>query len=100
MLYKTYRHFFEADETFEKVKDQWEEMMAEILSEPALMRLKYHDLWAHMLVQFSDEYSLPQRLVVISLIVPADTSECERIFSLMNDIKSSEHSKVRWGSST
>ena len=34
----------------------------------------------------SDEYPLPLRLVVISLIVPADTSECERIFSLMNDM--------------
>ena len=34
----------------------------------------------------SDEYPLHLRLVVISLIVPADTSECERIFSLMNDM--------------
>ena len=46
------------------------------------------------LVQFSDEYSLVLRLVVISLLIPADTSECERIFSLMNDLKTSERSTM------
>ena len=29
---------------------------------------------------------------MVSLIVPSDTSECERIFSLMNNIKTSERS--------
>ena len=33
-------------------------------------------------------------LVVISLLIPADTSECERIFSLMNDLKTSERSSM------
>ena len=40
------------------------------------------------------EYALVLRLVVISLLIPADTSECERIFSLMNDIKTSERSSM------
>ena len=47
-----------------------------------------------MLVQYSDEYPLVLRLVVISLLVPADTSECERIFSLMNDIKTDERARM------
>ena len=34
------------------------------------------------------------RLVVISLLIPADTSECERIFSLMNNVKSSERASM------
>ena len=34
------------------------------------------------------------RLVVISLLIPADTSECERIFSLMNDIKTAERNRM------
>jgi len=42
------------------------------------------------LVHCNDEYTLVLRLVVIALIIPADTSECERIFSLMNDIKTAE----------
>ena len=51
-------------------------------------------LWARMLVQFSDEYPLVLRLVVIALLIPADTSECERIFSLMNDIKTAERESL------
>jgi hypothetical protein len=58
------------------------------------MTRKYHDLWAHVLVQYSDEYTLLLRLLVFSLLIPADTSECERIFSLMNDTKTSERSKM------
>jgi len=81
-------------EKTEVVKDQWEEMGGEILSEPSLMGLKYHDLWARTLLLSSDEYPLVLRLVVISLIVPADTSECERIFSLMNDIKTAERARM------
>ena len=34
------------------------------------------------------------RLVAIMLIIPADTSECERIFSLMNDLKTAERSSL------
>ena len=34
------------------------------------------------------------RLVVIALLIPADTSECERIFSLMNDIKTAERARL------
>ena len=47
-----------------------------------------------MLIQFTDEYPLVLRLVVVALLVPADTSECERIFSLMNDIKTAERSRM------
>ena len=45
--------------------------------------LSSHELWARMLVQFTDQYRLVLRLDVISLLIPAETSECERIFSLM-----------------
>ena len=46
------------------------------------------------LVQYADEYALVLRLVVISLLIPADTSECERIFSLMNDLKTAERNSM------
>ena len=58
------------------------------------MLTKHHDLWARMLVHKHEEYPLALRLVAISLLIPTDTSECERIFSLMNDIKTAERSRM------
>ena len=34
------------------------------------------------------------KLVALMLLLPMDTSECERIFSLMNDLKSAERSQL------
>ena len=59
-----------------------------------LMNRKFHDLWPYVLVHFHDSYPLPLRLVVISMLIVCDTSECERIFSLMNDIKTAERSSM------
>ena len=69
------------------VVEQWNEMQLLIASTHGMRTRKYHDLWSHMLIHFHEQYPLPLRLVAIALILPADTSECERIFSLMNDIK-------------
>jgi hypothetical protein len=66
-----------------------------IASTPGMRARKYHDLWSHMLIHFHEQYPLPLRLVAIALILPADTSECERIFSLMNDIKTPERSSMK-----
>jgi hypothetical protein len=57
------------------VLEQWEDLKAEI-NAPTLRTLTFHQLWANMLVQYADEYALVLRLVVISLLIPADTSEC------------------------
>ena len=56
--------------------------------------LKFHELWARMLIHYSDNYSRVLKLVVIALLIPADTSECERVFSLMNDLKTSERNSL------
>jgi hypothetical protein len=69
-------------------------MKIEIGTSEGLMSLSFHELWARMLIQFSDQYALVLRLVVITLLIPVDTSECERIFSLMNDIKTPERSSM------
>ena len=34
------------------------------------------------------------RLIVFMLLLPCDTSECERIFSLVNDLKTSERNRL------
>ena len=47
-----------------------------------------------MLTMFTSEYLYVLRLVAIMLLIPLDTSEAERIFSLMNDIKTSERSRL------
>ena len=47
-----------------------------------------------MLTMYTSEYLYVLRLVAIMLLIPLDTSEAERIFSLMNDIKTSERSRL------
>ena len=89
-------HFvvFFSDTTKEVVLSQWVDLKKEILDAEGLMLRKFNDLWSHMLVHFSDHYSFVLRLAVLLLLIPIDTSECERIFSLMNNIKTGERSKL------
>ena len=56
-------------------------MVAQIIQIQGYMTIKFHELWARVLLSYSDEYQLVLRLVVITLLVPADASECERVFS-------------------
>ena len=86
-LYIAFKGFYLESETLELVLEQWHDLQSRILGNAGLLNRRYHDLWPHMLIHFHKEYPLPLRLVVISLLVICDTSECERIFSLMNDIK-------------
>jgi hypothetical protein len=93
-LYEAFKCFFEESETTMAVVEQWNDMQSVIASSRYLHNRRYHELWSHMLVYFHDTYPLPLRLVAICLLIPADTSECERIFSLMNDIKTAERSSM------
>ena len=43
---------------------------------------------------YGDQYMHLLRLAAILLLLPVDTSECERIFSLMNNIKTADRSKL------
>ena len=65
LLYSTYKIFYTEEETLEMVLDQWEDLKAEI-NVPTMRTLSFHELWACVLVQFTDEYRLVLRLVVIS----------------------------------
>ena len=94
VLYKNYGNFFTEEETEDTVLEQFELMKEFITTNPGLMGLSFHALWARMLTQFTDEYPLVLRLVVITLLIPVDISECERVFSLMNDIKTDERSSM------
>ena len=76
------------------VLDEWAELKAAIKAEAGLHSLKSDEFWARMLIHYSDNYSRVLKLVVIALLIPADTSECERVFSLMNDLKMSERNRI------
>ena len=76
------------------MQEQWKAIKMEINSNIGLSSHTFHELWPHMLIHFSDEYPDVLRLVVIALLIPTDTSECERIFSLMNDLKTAERSRL------
>ena len=54
----------------------------------------FKSLWPHMLITFTSEFQHVLRLVVIMLLIPLDDSEAERVFSLMNDIKTAERSTL------
>ena len=74
-------------------------MKAAIKAEAGLHSLKFHEFWARILIHHSDNYSRVLKLVVIALLIPADTSKCERVFSLMNDLKKSERSRINQSTS-
>ena len=94
LLFSKYKCFYLESDTEADVLEQWEDVKGEITRAPGLRTLSFHDLWARMLTMWSDEYPLVMRLVVIMLLIPCDTSECERVFSLMNDLKTAERSRL------
>ena len=89
----TYKIFYAEEETEEMVLEQWEDLKAEI-NAPTLRTLTFHQLWANMLVKYADEYALVLRLVVISLLIPADTSECAMPAELDGPVKPQEPDAV------
>ena len=94
LLFDTYKQFYEPTTSVAEILEQWREIKAETLEHEGLASRNFQDLWSHMLVHYTDEYLLVLILVAIALIIPVDTSECERIFSLMNDLKTAERSCI------
>ena len=72
----------------------WAAVKTEIVTNDGLNSLKFKELWPRMLSRFTDDYKPILILVAILLLVPTDTSECERIFSVMNDIKCHDRSRM------
>ena len=93
LMYSRYKLFF-IDASLPVVLEQWKELKVEVISAPGLFNMKFGDLWPRMLTHFTEKYSFVLRLVVFMLLMPLDTSICERIFSLMNNIKTSDRSRL------
>ena len=77
------------DTTGAKVLAQWERMKQTIASDPQLSRMEFNVLWPRMLSRsgFVKQFSLVLRIVGIAVTFTVDTSGCERLISLMNDLK-------------
>ena len=61
---------------------------------PGQRSKKFHELWPDIIIHYVEDYPDICRLVMIALLIPVDTSECERIFSLMNNLKTAQRSRL------
>jgi hypothetical protein len=58
-----------------------------VVQKQQLMMMPFKRLWARMLSMFTAQYPLILRLVAIAMTFTTDTSGCERLISLMNDLQ-------------
>lgn len=97
-LIHTYKAFFEnPDGTSvpgELVLSQWKQMKKLIASDSSLSRMKFNELWPLMLDGYAQQFKFILRLVGIALTFSVDTSGCERLISLMNDLKTKFQEKM------
>ncbi len=53
------------------------------MKDPVLKSLTFQKLWPRILLHYP-EYNVCNRMILIMIILPVDTSGCERIFSRVN----------------
>ena len=58
-----------------------------VVHKPSLMSMPFKSLSARMLSMFTAQFPLILRLVAIAMTLTTDTSGCERVISLMNDLQ-------------
>ena len=92
-LIHTYRAFFQnpngTSVPGELVLTQWKQMKKLIVSDhdASLSRMKFNELWPIMLDGYAQQFNFILRVVGIALTFSVDTSGCERLISLMNNLK-------------
>lgn len=94
-LLKTYAHFFD-DVGHDEVMREWKALKKKIQSTGQKTK-RFKALWTDAILQYQDNYVNVLRLVIIMLLIPTDTSECERLFSLMNNIKTAKRAGLLTG---
>ena len=62
-----------------------------------LLSKRFHAFWGHMKAHFNDSFLELLRLVTLILLIPMDTSECERGFALMNRLKTAMRNRLQPG---
>ena len=93
LLLSNFKQFFTSSEA-EAAKEQFVKLKKKIQGSAALNTLPYKELWPRILLHFRSPYLLALRVVVVALLLVCDTSECERIFSLMNNVESAKRDRL------
>jgi hypothetical protein len=80
--------------TGKQVVDEWTAIKRMVVQKQQLMMTPFKRLWARMLSMFTAQYPLILRLVAIAMTFTTDTSGCERLISLMNDLQREFQSRM------
>ena len=83
-LLQHYIRFFNSRQAV-AVLQQWKQFKKEMVAHfPQLLTMRFNAFWHHIFKHFGYRYDQLCKLVRFILLVPCDTSDCERGFSLMN----------------
>ena len=85
-LLSHYSKYFHASEAADCL-EQWERLKAKVMDCENLKNMQFGDLWPLLISQYTNNFEIILRLAVINLLFIMDNSQCERDFSLMNDLK-------------
>jgi hypothetical protein len=77
-----------------QVHDEWTSIRRLIVKKSSLMLMPFKQLWARMLSMFTAQFPLILRVVAIAMTFTTDTSGCERLISLMNDLQTEFQSRM------
>ena len=86
LIIENYNNFF-PDVSGKQVHDEWTSIKRLIVKKSSLMLMPFKQLWARMLSMFTAQFPLILRVVAIAMTFTTDTSGCERLISLMNDLQ-------------
>ena len=59
LLFNTYKAFFRPSTDLDAEQEHWKAIKKEINGEIGLSSRKFHELWPHMLIHYSDELPAP-----------------------------------------
>ena len=93
MLLRHFKAFFTTEESKELIAD-WPIFKRHLSKYGFFNACTASEFWEHVAQHFSDRHPLIIRMVALYQIVPLDTSEYERGFSLMNWIKTALQNRV------
>ena len=93
LIIENYNNFF-PDVSGKQVHDEWTSIKRLIVKKSSLMLMPFKQLWARMLSMFTAQFPLILRVVAIAMTFTTDTSGCERLISLMNDLQTVFQSRM------
>ena len=93
LIIENYKNFF-PDVSGKQVHDEWTSIKRLIVKKSSLMLMPFKQLWARMLSMFTAQFPLILRVVAIAMTFTTDTSGCERLISLMNDLQTEFQSRM------